>query len=91
MKILREYAFEIIFATITLVCFGFGFFYHSSSLYHVVIRGGDITYEDYWTSNPPSLRLVHTNFFLIQLYDTLRCVKGDTNVIIFYHWQTKGR
>jgi hypothetical protein len=21
--------------------------------YHVVVRGGDITYRDYWTTNPP--------------------------------------
>jgi len=24
-----------------------------AELYHVVVRGGDITYEDYWTTSPP--------------------------------------
>jgi hypothetical protein len=24
-----------------------------TELYHVVVRGGDIVYEDYWTTSPP--------------------------------------
>lgn len=46
-----------LFVGVPLVVYGLaGWFIHRHDVprYHVVIRGGDIVYQDYWTTNRPA-------------------------------------